>query len=127
MRFPIILTIILTGVLTSVACHKDKVESDCQQLSTGIASDNKEAVNEVITNLISQLPGQAHTADNLAKLVNSIGQKCEITATVLCYGCIKTLPKQSEIRVIITGSNSTKVLDISEDSNGNMIFGSMHE
>lgn len=132
MRPRIILTVILAAALSTVACRKDKETpntwADCTQLKAGIAAADKEAVRAVINALISQLPNRQHTPENLAQLVARIGNQCQVTATVFCYACIYTLPAQSEINVKLVGSNAiSKVIDISEDKNKDMIFVNMHE
>jgi hypothetical protein len=130
MRPRIILPLILAIVFVCVACRKDKdVLSDCEQLKAAITSTDKEIVRKEINALISQLPARQHTAENLAKLVSSIGQQCQVNATVLCYACIKTLPEQSEIRIsVVAGAQSTsKTIDITSNEGGNMTFVNIHE
>jgi hypothetical protein len=131
MRARIIPAVILAIILTSVACRRDKDSTapDCQQLKTAIATGDKVAVREEIDELISRLPDRKHIRANLEALVASMNQQCQITTTTLCYACIYTLPAQSEISVKVNdnGTTLTRVLDISEDTNGNMIGGNMHE
>ena len=130
MRIHAILLIVLAGVFTLSACRKDK-DSRCQDLSVGITSGDKEAVKKEINAIINTLPlsSRKHTNENLVKLVSAINRQCQITASKLCYGCIKTLPEQSEIRISTTGVGATvhKTIDITADKDGNMIFGNMHE
>lgn len=48
---------------------------------------------------------------------------------VLCYSCIYTLPAQSELKIsfFAFGNYVSKVIDISENSSGEMKFANMHE
>jgi hypothetical protein len=131
MRSNTLLLIVLAGLFTLCACRKDKdARPTCEDLKVGIASDDREAVKKVINILINKLPpaSQKHTSENLAKLTSAIGQQCQVTATVLCFACIDTLPQQSEIRISLTGPGFTvvKVIDISSDKDDNMIFANMH-
>ena len=85
----------------------------------------------MVTTAISSLPSKAHTQQNLQALASALSNKCGLTAKVLCYSCIYTLPEQSEIRISIPdGINIVnKTIDISSTSisNKTMKFVGMHD
>lgn len=130
MRPLILLSILFTGMLISLACRRDKdVTPSCEQLQAAIISDDREAAREAINTLINQLPARTHTAENLAKLADLIGRQCSSNGEVICFKCIKTLPEESEIRVTTTagGQPVQRVIDIDDNAGGDMKFVNMHD
>lgn len=130
MRCQTILLIILTVLLTGIACRKDKDNTpDCQQLRTSITTNDRSAVKEIITTVINRLHARKHTRDNLAKLVTAINQQCQVNASLVCFSCIYTLPPQSEISVSVAGTTGPikVIVDISYDKNDYMIVAGVHE
>ena len=112
-----------------MGCKKDISKKECQQLKEALQSDNTEAAKTIITHFINNLPSKNYTQQNLDKLAASLSGECTLTARVLCFSCIKTLPEQTEIRIsaIIQGTQLYKTIDISY-SPGNMIeFVNMHD
>ncbi len=126
-RFSLIL---IALVITAGSCKKDTLQKvDCEKLKQGILADNKDQVRSEINSLINNLSSAANTPENLTALAQAISAQCDITATVLCFGCIYTLPSQSEIRLAtsLSGTAVSRTVDISYDSENKMKFVSMHE
>ena len=81
------------------------------------------------------MPAASTTADeygqaqNINILVQRLSQKCDITATLVCYSCIETLPAQSEIRISINQNGVTcdRTLDISVTPQHMLTYVGMHE
>ena len=116
-------------LLVICSCKKESVSNDCQKLTNGMASDNKEDVKAAISGFIHRLSSTDYTSNNLTKLVEAISGPCSIGAETLCFDCIKTLPSESEIRLTYSSgtSQSYKIIDISYDTNNQMKFAGMHE
>lgn len=133
MRPLILLSILFASIIINSACRRDKeplaTESNCVQLRNGIVANDKDAVKEVMGDLISKLPNRKYTPANLNKLIEAMNQQCEVITVLSCYSCIHTLPAQSEIsvRVAAFGNHVPRVVDISEDTNGDMKFVNMHD
>ena len=123
-----LLSLLFLSVLF-LGCKKQRTEKDCIQLSAAIAANNIEQVKTIITGYISKLPSATYTEQNLTQLTASISGQCAITASVLCFDCIKTLPSQSEIRlsVVSGGLTITKTIDITYTPDKKMKFWNMHE
>ena len=110
-------------------CNKDVLpEGNCEALKEAIAADNKEQVQGQINAFIQSLPSSINTEENLNGLTRTFSG-CDITATVLCFGCIDTLPEQSEIRLSFfsSGSEISRTIDVSYTAENKMIFSGMHE
>lgn len=126
-RFILLLSFIFFLLLTG--CKREAIRPpDCMQLKNGIISNEKEEVKITISDFIMSLPSQNYTEENMNKLVAAIGQQCGITATLLCFDCIKTLPSQTEIRISCTGINGPieKIIDITYSDDNKMIFNNIH-
>src|SRR5688572_9635799 len=96
--------VVLFGILS---CKKDEiVPADCMELESGLTNSNTGQVKTVITKFINSLPSQDYTENNLNRLVRTIGEQCGVSAAVLCYDCIKTLPSQSEIHLSYAGTTN---------------------
>lgn len=92
-------TVIAFLLLFATGCSKENLrKEDCEKLRQGIVANNIDEVRNEINGFIANLPSDNNTLENLDKLAQAISSQCRITATVLCFGCIKTLPEQSEIR-----------------------------
>jgi hypothetical protein len=120
--------IILCAILTP-GCKKDSSDQQCQKLKDGMAANNTETVKTVITQFINQLPSNSYTQNNLNYLASSLSGQCTISAKVLCFDCILTLPGQSEIRLsfIFSPSLVEKTIDISYSPDNKMKVVNMHE
>ncbi|MBI5372310.1 MAG: hypothetical protein HZA79_09850 [Sphingobacteriales bacterium] len=66
---------------------------------------------------------QEHTAANPDRLMQSIQANYSLSAEVVCFSCILTLPEQSDIRVsfINNGSPVHKVFDLSHPTGSNLM------
>lgn len=115
--------------MLTISCTKQDLESDCNNLKEGIISNDINRVSATFSNLIAELANKTHTSQNLNSLAQKISSSCSIKVDVLCYGCIKTLPAQSELKVSFSSSGATiiKVVDISEESSKEMRFINMHD
>ena len=116
-------------LLLALSCTKQDLGSDCKSLQEGITSNDVNKVNSSISKFIAELSYKTHTSENLTSLAQKISASCSVNVDVLCYGCINTLPAQSELTVSFSsaGTTVTKVIDISESSSKEMKFVNMHD
>ncbi len=93
-----------------------------------MVASNKDDVKIVISKFISSLSSQDYTEENVNKLVNAISQSCNVSATVLCFDCVETLPTQSELQISYdsSGMQIRRIIDITYDKRNKIIFSSMH-
>jgi hypothetical protein len=122
-------TLLFLSILVQ-GCKKQKAEpADCIQLSAAITANHIDQAKTSITAFINHLPSDAYTSQNLDQLADSISGQCAITAIVLCFDCIDTLPSQTEIRVSVSSEGSTisKTIDITYTPDNKMKFGNMHD
>jgi hypothetical protein len=129
-KFFLVLLCITTTLFTS--CEKDEINNkDCDRIKQAMKDQDVAAIKEIITTAINELPSREHTNENLQALVNLLRTNCSLTVDILCYGCIQTLPEQSEISLSFSSGNTTirKVIDISAISTTNsmMKFVNMHD
>jgi hypothetical protein len=124
-----ILSFVVSFVATLSGCKKDISTQECQKLKDGMVLNNTEEVKTVITQFINHLPSKTHTQQNVENLAASISANCAISAQVLCFGCIKTLPEQSEIRLsfMSSGTSIQKTIDISYTPDNEIRFVHMHD
>jgi len=135
-----LLTALAACLLMFAACKKNKIDSvnafNCQHFKTGIMNDSSAMVGVEVNKLCEDLLPAAPTpadeygqAQNINILVQRLSQKCDITATLVCYACIETLPAQSEITISINqnGTIYTRTLDITVDQQNMLIYNGMHE
>ena len=110
-----ILLSLLVIVFVSIACKKDFSDRQCEELKMSMSADNIAEVKNLVTDLISKLPSDDYNQQNVNTLVSSLPGECGMTAQVLCFSCIQTLPEQTEIQVTFTysGTSYTKIFDIS--------------
>lgn len=115
--------------VTTLGCKKDFSDQECRELKDAMATNNIDAVKTIITQSITRLPSQNNTQQNLDALATSLSGQFTISAEVLCFGCIQTLPEQSEIKLsfISSGSPIYKIIDISYSPDNKMKFVNMHE
>lgn len=113
----------------AVGCKKHSSESLCNKLQAGMITNSKEEVKSIISLFINNLPSNIYTESNLNLLAGSLSGQCNISANVLCFDCIKTLPSQTEIRLSFTSSGSTvvKTIDISYSPDNKMRVVNMHD
>jgi hypothetical protein len=107
-----------------MSCRKDDLTNkECINFREGIQANDKQRVTKALAHLLT-----SHSRKNLDKLASSLASECNMTARVLCFGCIDTYPSQSEIRISFTesGVDVSKVLDISNNSKNKMIVVGIH-
>lgn len=116
-------------LLIAISCTKQDLELNCNSLKEGIISNDINRVKLSFSNFIADLEDKTHTSQNLTSLAQNISSSCSIKVDVLCYGCIKTLPAQSELKISFSSSGATitKVVDISEENSREMRFINMHD
>lgn len=116
-------------LILALSCTKHDLGSDCIQLKNGVSNNNINDVSSSVNLFIAKLGSKAHTNQNLIALAQIISTNCSLDVEVLCYGCIYTLPAQSELKIsfFASGNYVSKVIDISENSSGEMKFANMHE
>ena len=111
-----------------ISCKKHTDNLNCSNLNEGIRSNNAEMVKSVIESFINKLPSKNYSKQNLESLATNLSSDCNISAEVICFDCIDTLPSLSEIRIRInTISTPTKIIDISYTSGNAMTFHAMHD
>lgn len=101
--------------LVLIGCKKDSSDLRCQELKQAISENNVASVKTIITDIIKTLPSDIYSEQSVNALAASLSNECGISATVLCFSCIDTLPEQTEITLSYTVSGNTvnKILDIS--------------
>jgi len=112
-------------ILTIYAgCSKSKGDANqsinCAELKQTMINDDVASVKELINEIAATInaPIGLNEFDTykflIDELVKRIKTNCAITVEVFCYGCIDTLPPQTEIRLkFITGLTSIeKTLDL---------------
>lgn len=135
-----LLTTLGLGLLLLASCDKKNPGAaaafNCQDFKTGIANDSSAMVGVEVNKLCEDLmPVTPTTADeygqaqNINVLVQRLSQKCDVTATLVCYSCIETLPAQSEIRISVNqnGTVYNRTLDISVTQQNMLVYIGMHE
>lgn len=129
MSYKRLFLLILIIFFTTIGCKKDSLTPECQKLKDAMALNNRETVKSIILEFIGSLPSQEYTQQNLNALAESLTSQCTISAEVLCFDCIDTLPGQSEIKVsfISSGTLTHKIIDISYSPDNTMKFLNMHE
>jgi hypothetical protein len=125
MRIIFVTTIIL---FFCFGCVKEVEQPNCKSLASALATNDTAAVKREINYFINSLPSKLHTEQNLDLLVQAIN-KCTITASKVCFGCILTIQSQSEIKLsVINGADTiTQIIDISNNEGNEMIFHAMHK
>lgn len=127
----------LIFTVSLIACSKDKElrSPSCQQLRDAATNLDVQQARDAINDYIANLPSQSYTQANLEKLVQAINGTvqgsggCGITASMVCFDCIQTLPSQSEIIISLgpAGINGQAVIDISYNTADKMIFQNLHQ
>jgi hypothetical protein len=125
-----ITSMFLAGFLFLSSCSKDTLSADCNGLRNSIIAGDVNSAMIALTGFIRNLPSDEHSEINLERLVASLNSNCSVVAEKLCFGCIMTLPAQSEIRIQFfdNGSVVKKTFDLSNPPGGNtMIVLNMHD
>lgn len=125
-----ILCSILLVVFLISGCRKNEEPVDCTGLRNAMETNDVNGGKTALASFINQLPSAEHTDRNLDELVRLLNDNCSVISEKLCFGCIQTLPEQSEIRIhfINNATVTQKTFDISRPANGsNMIVLNMHD
>ena|SRR5258706_3453309 len=115
MRYRTIGLALVLSATFLTGCKKDSTRQLCQELQHGMTTNNFNEVNTAITLFIVKLPSNNYSRENLNALAAYLSGQCSISAQVLCFDCIQTLPPQSEIRLSFTspGTQTSRTIDIS--------------
>ena len=123
--FAFICFLLITG------CEKNQEVTNCKELQTAFFNNDQTKIQQAVTEAINRLRSKTHTQENLTALAARLTNECGITAKILCFSCIKTLPAQSELRLSVTDGTRivNKTIDISaiSISNETMRFVAMHD
>lgn len=120
-------------------CSKDKEHTaqsvDCVALKQAITNDElavvKQMINEAGANI--QVPAGLNEFEaykySIDELIKRIKANCDISIEVFCYGCIDTLPAQSEIRLSFSAGlmSIEKTLDLTVTDDGQVRCQNMHD
>jgi hypothetical protein len=121
---------ILIGLLFMACKKQNTVTDNCTTLQQGMVASDIASVGATITNYINTLPSNIYTEQNLQALAGAIRSgSCNITATIDCFNCVKTLPTQTEIQLSFSSGGTTisKTIDITYTANNVIRFNSMHD
>jgi hypothetical protein len=101
--------------LVLLGCKKDSSDLRCQELKQAMSENNIANVKTIITDIIKTLPSDVYSEQSVKALTASLSNECGLSAEVLCFSCIQTLPEQTEIRLTFSFSGNTfnKIIDIS--------------
>src|SRR6185503_5004322 len=89
------------------SCDKDEISGSCETLQDGVVNNNIDKVRSAINGLIDRLASKRYNETNLTALVQKISSQCNVSCTIVCFDCIRTLPAQSEIRIAINSGSLT--------------------
>jgi len=112
----------LIAALTFFKCEKEPICHEChEKICEYIYNENDSLIQKEIARLTSDLLPKPSNDDkwgqseNLDILIEKLDKYNCIVATKLCYACIKTLPPQSEVKLIVTynGEINTRTMDLS--------------
>lgn len=120
-----LLALLMAFVSFLNSCQREEISNaDCDRLRNGLATKDDDLVNKALDNLLT-----TYSEANLQKLAKSISDRCEISATVFCFDCIKTNPTQSEIRFSFFQSGATveRIIDLSYTPDNKMRVVDVHE
>src|SRR6185436_19579125 len=111
------------------SCDKDRVSGRCETLQEGVLNNNIDKARSAINSFIDRLESKQYNETNLTVLVQKISSQCNVSCTMLCFNCIRTLPGQTEIRITINSGGTTvaKTIDLSYSPNNTIVFVYMHD
>lgn len=120
-------------------CSKDNEHTaqsvDCVALKQAVTNDDvavvKQLINEAGATIQAPIGLNAFNAYKFSidELIKRIKANCDISIEVLCYGCIDTLPAQSEIRLTFSAGliRIEKTLDLIVTDDGRVRCQNMHD
>ena len=123
-----LLLILIYGQLV-FSCHKDELSGSCETLRDAVLNNNIAKANSAINSFINRLESTEYNEPNLIVLVQKISSQCNVSSTISCFNCIRTLPSQTEIRIVISSGGTTvsKTIDLSYSANNIITFVHMHD
>ena len=74
------------------SCQKDDKEFNCDSLKAGLAATDVNRVKEAIDDYIASMPNRDDNEENIQEICQRITSNCEVTAELLCFDCVQTLP-----------------------------------
>lgn len=104
----------LLSFLAIVACQPEKhVESpgllDCIKIIEEIKNENSEAVKARLNSYLNQT---SNHEESFNALVAELRSCSSITLVSSCYGCIYTLPAQSEIEIMLATKDDSERISL---------------
>ena len=123
-----LILILIYGQLV-FSCHKDELSGSCETLRDAVLNNNIDKARSAINSFINRLESKVYNEPNLTILVQKISSQCNISSTIICFNCIRTLPSQTEIRIVISSGGTTvsKTIDLSYSANNIITFVYMHD
>lgn len=111
------------------SCKKDELSGSCENLRDAVLNNNIDKANSSINSFINRLESKVYNEPNLTALVQKISSQCNVSSTISCFNCIRTLPSQTEIRIVINSGGTTvsKTIDLSYSANNIITFVHMHD
>ena len=118
-----LLSILAILIISLFSCEKDGnillLAPDCKKLAQGLIEYDEQKAQIEISKLTADLfPSPSHEDEfghknNLHILVTSMNLCDNLAAEFNCYACIKTLPPQTEITVLVdsSGVSLPRILD----------------
>ncbi len=106
-------------------CKKDKLSNlNCTKLKEGLLVNDKALVSSSLSNLLG-----SYSKENIEALVTSVSNNCDVSAKLLCFNCIYTLPAQSEVQLTFnqSGNSIIKVIDLSYKQDNKMEIVEIHD
>jgi len=128
MRYHKLLLLLIVLAISIVSCKKD-ASNKTNAFKEALISNNIEAVKAAIETRVNRLPSKKYSEQNLNNLGASLVKEYSISAEVLCFSCIKTLPEESEIKLsfLSEGSVVQRIIDITYTEDNTIRFVNMHE
>jgi uncharacterized membrane-anchored protein YjiN (DUF445 family) len=123
-----LILILICGQLV-FSCDKDELSGSCETLRDAVLHNNIDKARSAINSFINRLESKVYNEPNLTVLVEKISSQCNVSSTIMCFNCVRTLPSQTEIRIVITSGGTTvsKTIDISYSANNIITFVYMHD
>jgi len=116
---------LLVLLLTAMSCQRELAETpnnnpgfniDCYALRQGMIENDI----SMISGALGPLTDQQYSNDNLIQLAKDISSSCDMTATLTCFNCVKTVPPQSQLQCTFIEDNGdylTYTINLDEGRN----------
>ncbi|GAI93748.1 unnamed protein product [marine sediment metagenome] len=129
-------TVALCGALSlALLFFKCEKEPIChEEICEFIYYENDSLIKKEIASLTSDLLPKPSDDDrwghseNLDILIERLNKYNCLAATKVCYACIKTLPPQSEVKLVVTYNKeiNTKIMDLSTSDKVPLRYARLH-